>query len=109
MILAIDQGTTGTRACVVDGDGAVLGQAYLVHRQHHPRPGWGEHDPEEIWQNLQRVMEDARSLAGVELRGIALANQGETVLAWDRRDGRPLGNAIVWQDARTQPLVDQLA
>jgi glycerol kinase len=109
MILAIDQGTTGTRAVVVDGDGAVLAQSYLPHQQHHPRAGWVEHDPEEIWRNLERVMQDARVLAGVPLRGIALANQGETVLAWDRRDGRPLYNAIVWQDARSQPLVDQLA
>jgi glycerol kinase len=110
MILAIDQGTTGTRACVVDGDGQVLGQSYLPHRQHHPRPGWVEHDPEEIWRNLERVVDDARALAGApRLDGVALANQGETVLAWDRRSGRPIHHAIVWQDTRTQPLVDALA
>src|SRR5262245_35214258 len=106
MILAIDQGTTGTRACVVDADGQVLGQSYLSHRQHHPRPGWVEHDPDEIWRNLVRVVDDARVLAGSPaLAGIALTNQGETVLAWDRRDGRPVYPAIVWQDARTQAWI----
>jgi glycerol kinase len=110
MILAVDQGTTGTRACVVDGDGQVLGQSYLAHGQHHPRPGWVEHDPDEIWRNLERVVDDARVLAGSpKLDGIALANQGETVLAWDRRDGRPIHRAIVWQDGRTQAFVDDLA
>src|SRR3954453_13392482 len=109
MILAIDQGTTGTRACVVDGDGQVLGQSYLAHRQRHPRPGWVEHDPDEIWRNLEHVMDDAQALAGQPaLTGIALTNQGETVLAWDRRDGRPVYPAIVWQDARTQGQVARL-
>ncbi len=110
VVLGIDQGTTGTRACVMDSDGAMLGQAYLTHQQHHPMPGWVEHDPEEIWRNTERVMEDARALAGVSaVDAIGIANPGETVMIWDRGSGKPLYPAIVWQDLRTQVPVEIMA
>src|SRR5262245_37153877 len=93
-ILGVDQGTTGTRACLMDEAGRVQGDAYLTHRQIHPRPGWVEHDPDEIWTNTRRVIERALAAApAVRPVAIALANQGETVLLWNRSTGRPLGPA----------------
>jgi glycerol kinase len=109
-ILGIDQGTTGTRACVMDADGIVRGQAYATHRQSHPVAGWVEHDPEEIWRNTQRVMADARALAGgTRIEAIGLANPGETIMIWDRTSGVPLYPALVWQDLRTQVPVELMA
>jgi glycerol kinase len=108
-VLGIDQGTTGTRACVMDRHGHVLGQAYLTHRQLHPKPGWVEHDPDEIWRNTQKVIADARALAGVPIDAIGIANPGETIMIWDRTSGAPLYPAIVWQDLRTQLPVELLA
>ncbi|MGH7474792.1 MAG: glycerol kinase GlpK [Longimicrobiales bacterium] len=103
-ILAIDQGTTGTTCLVVGVDGAVHGRGYSEFRQHFPRPGWVEHDAEEIWSVTQRVareaVEQARSV-GARTRGIGITNQRETVVLWDRATGRPVHPAIVWQDRRT--------
>ena len=109
-VLVIDQGTTGTRAAVYVG-GRRVAYSYLEHRQIYPRPGWVEHDPEEIARNALRTAREALEKAGVEpsrLAAVGVTNQRETVVAWDRVSGRPLYNAIVWQDTRTQPIVDEL-
>lgn len=103
-ILAVDQGTTSTRALVYGADGRPLGSAARELRQHYPQPGWVEHDPEEIWQAVAVVVPEALAQADVaasELAAIGLTNQRETSILWDRRDSRPLGRALVWQDRRT--------
>lgn len=100
-VLALDQGTTGSTALVIHQDGTVRGRAYSEFRQHFPRPGWVEHDPEEIWQVTLGVARQAVEQAGETPSAIGITNQRETVIAWDRRTGRPLHNAIVWQDRRT--------
>ncbi len=102
VILAIDQGTTGTTCLVVDRDLRVAARSYEELPQRYPRPGWVEHDPEAIWAGVERAA--AGALAGVraaDVRGIGLTNQRETAVAWDRATGRPLAPAIVWQDRRT--------
>ena len=104
MILAIDQGTTGTTCLVFDGDGGIAGRAYSEFEQHFPRPGWVEHDAAEIWQAARRVAAEAIADAGItgsELDAIGIANQRETVVAWDAESGEPLHRALVWQDRRT--------
>jgi glycerol kinase len=104
MILAIDQGTTGTACLVFDGEGRVAGRAYSELEQHFPRPGWVEHDAAEIWAVTRRVAVEAIADAGIqgaELDGIGIANQRETVVAWDPATGEPLHRALVWQDRRT--------
>jgi len=104
MILAIDAGTTGVTCLVIDGELRTLGRGYREIRQFFPRPGWVEHDPEEIWACVLAGAEDAMARAGVapsDLTGIGIANQRETTLVWERRSGRPLQRAIVWQDRRT--------
>jgi glycerol kinase len=98
VILAIDQGTTGTTCLVVDDELNVHRRGYAALPQHFPRPGWVEHDPEEIWQSVLA----AASAAGLEdVDTVAIANQRETTLLWDRRSGEPVAPAIVWQDRRT--------
>jgi glycerol kinase len=104
LILAIDQGTTGTNCLVFDGEGRIAGRAYSEFRQHYPRPGWVEHDATEIWEVTRRVAAEAIADAGIEgggLSGIGITNQRETVVAWDPRTGEPVHNALVWQDRRT--------
>ena len=111
MILAIDQGTTGTTCIVFDGEGRPAGRAYSEFEQHFPRPGWVEHDAAEIWDVTRRVAREALVDAGVEgssLAGIGITNQRETVVAWDRDTGEPLHRAIVWQDRRTAERCDEL-
>ena len=101
-VLAVDQGTTGSRAIVFDRRGRVVAAAYEEFPQYFPRPGWVEHDPEEIWRSVYRTIQKA--LAGVPGRTIAavgITNQRETTVVWDRKTGRPVGNAIVWQCRRT--------
>jgi glycerol kinase len=104
MILAIDQGTTGTTCLVIDAQGRVRGRAYGEIRQHFPRPGWVEHDADEIWRVTRRVAEEAvanaRTTVG-RLAAIGITNQRETVVLWDRATGQPLHRALVWQDGRT--------
>lgn len=104
-ILAIDQGTSGTTCMVVGADGGILGRAGSEFTQHYPRPGWVEHDPEEIWTTTVRVaraaLAAAREAGPVDLRGIGITNQRETTVVWDRATGAPVHNAIVWQDRRT--------
>ncbi len=112
MILAVDQGTTGTRSMIVDGAGAPLAVAYRRHRQITPRPGWVVHDPEEIWRAVEVTARAAMRKAGIgprQIVAIGIANQGETVAAWDARTGRPVANAIVWQCARTRAMMERLA
>jgi glycerol kinase len=104
MILAIDQGTTGTTCLVVDEALRTLGRGYCEIAQHFPRPGWVEHDPEEIWASVESAAAAAVEDAGVparELSAIGITNQRETTLVWERRSGRPVHRAIVWQDRRT--------
>lgn len=100
-ILAIDQGTTGTTALVVHQDGSVLGRGYREVPQHFPRPGWVEHDPEDLFRTALEAGRDAIAQAGEHPVGIGITNQRETVVLWDRRTLVPLGRAIVWQDRRT--------
>ena len=112
MILAIDQGTTGTMCLVFDPDGRVVGRAYSEFSQHFPRPGWVEHDPAEIWKVTERVGHEALADAGIggaDLDAIGITNQRETVLAWEPGSGEPVHNAIVWQDRRTATRCEQLA
>ncbi|GAA5039600.1 glycerol kinase GlpK [Microbacterium fluvii] len=111
-VIAIDQGTTSTRAIVFDRAGRIVANAQKEHRQILPRPGWVEHDPEEIWLNVREVVGLALARAGLtrhDLAAIGITNQRETAVVWDRRTGEPVYNAIVWQDTRTQPIVDRLA
>ncbi len=111
-IAAIDQGTTSTRCILFGRDGLPAASAQKEHRQVFPRPGWVEHDPAEIWRNTQEVVAQAVNRAGAkrgDIAGVGVTNQRETVVAWDRRTGVPLCNAIVWQDTRTKPLCDALA
>jgi glycerol kinase len=104
VLLAIDQGTTGTTCLVVDRDLRTRGRGYRALRQHFPQPGFVEHDPEELWESVEAAAAAAVSDAGVapsELAAVGVTNQRETTLLWERRSGRPLGRAIVWQDRRT--------
>jgi glycerol kinase len=104
VILAIDQGTTGTTCLVVDEELRVRGRGYRELRQYFPRPGWVEHDPEEIWASALGAAEEALAAARVrpkDVRALGIANQRETVVLWDRASGRPVHRAIVWQDRRT--------
>ena len=111
MILAIDQGTTGSTCLVFDLDGAIAGRAYSEFQQHFPRPGWVEHDAGEIWEVTREVAFAAIADAGIEgsaLTGIGITNQRETVVAWDPESGEPVHRALVWQDRRTAERCDQL-
>jgi len=104
VILAIDQGTTGTTCLVVDDELCPRGRGYREFPQHYPRPGWVEHDPDELWVSVLGAAEDAVRSAGVrpsELGAIGIANQRETTVLWQRATGRPVAPAIVWQDRRT--------
>ena len=111
MILAIDQGTTGTTCIVFDEGGRSTGRAYREFQQHFPRPGWVEHDASEIWDVTCAVAREALDSAGIDgrrLSGIGITNQRETIVAWDRDTGEPLHRAIVWQDRRTARRCDEL-
>ncbi len=99
--IAIDAGTTGVRALAVDEAGQPAGWSYRELPQHFPRPGWVEHDPDEIWDAVQATLHELRSTLEVPVAAIGITNQRETVVAWDRRTGEPLHMAIVWQDRRT--------
>jgi glycerol kinase len=111
VILAIDQGTSGTTCLVFDERAEVLGRAYREFEQHFPRPGWVEHDAAEIWQVTQAVAGEALDDAGLrpgELQAVGITNQRETVCVWDPETGEPLHRAIVWQDRRTAGRCDEL-
>jgi len=111
-ILAIDQGTTSTRAMVFDHSGAVVSTGQLEHEQIFPRAGWVEHDPEEIWRNTREVIGQALSRADItrhDIAAVGITNQRETTVVWEKATGKPVYNAIVWQDTRTQAIVDRFA
>ena len=110
-IMALDLGTTGNRAILFGKDGNIVGQAYKELTQYYPQPGWVEHDPREIWADISWAMKSAVQKAQIEpsqIAAIGLTVQRETCLLWDKDTGRPLHNAIVWQDRRTAPLCNQL-
>jgi glycerol kinase len=111
MILAIDQGTTGTTCIVFDEEGRPRGRAYSEFEQYFPKPGWVEHDAAEIWDVTRKVAVGAladAAVQGSELRGIGITNQRETVVAWDPSTGEPVHRALVWQDRRTAARCDEL-
>jgi len=110
-ILALDQGTTSSRALVFDRSGTVRATAQQEFRQIFPRPGWVEHDATEIWATQSGVLHEALAKAGLgaaDIAAIGITNQRETTVLWDRATGKPLANAIVWQDRRTAPFCDEL-
>ena len=111
MLLAIDQGTTGTTCLVFDLEGEPIGRAYREFTQHFPRPGWVEHDAAEIWEVSHAVAGEALEDAGLEpgeLEAVGITNQRETVVCWDPSTGEPLHPALVWQDRRTAGRCDEL-
>lgn len=110
-ILAIDQGTSSSRALIVDSRGSVAGLGQQPFPQHFPHPGWVEHDLDDIWQSVERAIAEALRAAGItfgDLAAIGITNQRETVALWDRQTGEPVGHAIVWQDRRTAGLCTEL-
>jgi glycerol kinase len=111
-ILAIDQGTTSSRAIIFDKSGSIIASGQREHSQIFPQAGWVEHDPKEIWDNTREVIGQALSKASLtrhDIAAIGITNQRETAVVWDKKTGIPVYNAIVWQDTRTQPIVDRLA
>ncbi|MBI2407465.1 MAG: glycerol kinase GlpK [Gemmatimonadetes bacterium] len=110
-ILALDQGTTSSRAILFDRAGGVVAVAQKEFAQHFPKPGWVEHDPADIWATQLGVAAEVLQRAGVtaaDIAGIGITNQRETTVVWDRETGQPIANAIVWQDRRTAPACDAL-
>ena len=109
---ALDQGTSSTRFMIFDADARVIASHQLEHKQIFPNPGWVEHDGAEIWERTQEVMAGALEKAGIkagELAAIGITNQRETTIAWDAETGKPLHNALVWQDTRTAEFMDNLS
>jgi glycerol kinase len=109
---AIDQGTTSTRFILFNKAGRIASVAQYEHKQHFPQPAWVEHDAEEIWSMVQRTVGEGMSKAGAapsQLAAIGITNQRETVVVWDRATGRPLYNALVWQDQRGAPSCERLS
>src|SRR6202171_3360190 len=112
LIGAIDQGTTSTRFIVCDHSGRIVSPAQKEHRQIYPQPGWVEHDAEEIWQRTVEVITTAMQQAGLrpeDLAAIGITNQRETTVVWDRKTGKPVANALVWQDTRVADYVEELS
>ena len=111
-VAAIDQGTTSTRCMIFDHSGRVVAADQLEHRQIFPRAGWVEHDPEEIWSNTRQVCAGALAKADLvssEIAAVGITNQRETTVVWEKATGKPVYNAIVWQDTRTDTIVNELA
>ncbi len=111
LVLALDQGTTSSRALLFDVAGGIVGMAQREYPQHYPEPGWVEQDPRDIWQSQLGVAREVMATNGIDpeqIAAIGIANQRETTLLWDRRTGEPLHNAIVWQDRRTGAACDTL-
>ncbi|WP_431861216.1 glycerol kinase GlpK [Micrococcus terreus] len=110
-VISIDQGTTSTRAVVMGQDGQVVATAQREHRQHFPRPGWVEHDPAEIWENTRELTGLALTRARLrpaDVAAVGITNQRETTVLWDADTGRPVHRAIVWQDTRTDSMMNRL-
>mgnify|MGYP003294237134 CR=1 FL=1 len=107
-ILALDQGTTSSRAIVFAADGSVVGKAQQNFQQYYPHPGWVEHDALEIWESQRAVAAQAVKASGGSIRGIGITNQRETTILWDKATGEPVYNAIVWQCRRTADIADAL-
>ncbi|MBI3786132.1 MAG: glycerol kinase GlpK [Deltaproteobacteria bacterium] len=110
-VLAIDQGTTGTTVMIFDNNGRISGRGYSEFHQYYPKPGWVEHDAEEIWKVTLRVMAAAlrsAKLKPTDIAAIGITNQRETTVLWDKHSGKPVHRAIVWQDRRTAPVCDAL-
>jgi glycerol kinase len=110
-VLALDQGTTGSTALVVDADGTVRARGYAELPQHFPQPGWVEHEPARIWATTVRALGQAMAASGIapaEVAAVGITNQRETAILWERASGSPIGNAIVWQCRRTAALCDRL-
>jgi glycerol kinase len=110
-VLSLDQGTTGSTALVFGSDGAVAGRAYSEFKQYYPRPGWVEHDPEEIWQVSRRVLAEAIVDSGIhrgEIAAIGITNQRETTVVWDRKTGMPVHRAVVWQSRQSGEICERL-
>ncbi|QOR70087.1 glycerol kinase GlpK [Ruania alkalisoli] len=111
-VLAIDQGTTSTRAIIFNHAGEIVDSGQLEHEQIFPKAGWVEHDPMEIWRNTREVVGLALTRANItstDLAAVGITNQRETTVVWDKNTGEPVYNAIVWQDTRTQKIADELA
>ena len=111
-VAAIDQGTTSTRCMVFDRRGEVVSVDQVEHEQVLPRAGWVEHDPVEVWENTRRVVDGALSKASLgagDVTALGITNQRETAVVWERETGKPIHNAVVWQDTRTQRICDELA
>jgi glycerol kinase len=110
-VIAIDQGTTSSRAIIFDKAGSIISVGQLEHEQIFPKPGWVEHNPMEIWNNTREVIGQALSRANLtrhDIAAVGITNQRETAVVWDKNTGEPVYNAIVWQDTRTQSIVDDL-
>ena len=108
---ALDQGTTSTRFMIFDHAGLPVAIDQKEHEQIYPKPGWVEHDPMEIWARCQDVIKGALAKAGItagDLAAVGITNQRETAVVWDKRTGKPVYNAIVWQDTRTKEICDAL-
>jgi glycerol kinase len=109
---ALDQGTTSSRAMIFDHSGHVVAVSQKEHEQIYPKPGWVEHDPKEIWARCTEVLDEALQKAGAtasDIAALGITNQRETAVVWDRTTGEPIHNALVWQDTRTDKLVDELS
>ena len=110
-ILALDQGTSSSRAIVFDRQGKIRASAQKEFPQHFPKPGWVEHDPKDIWSSEASVIAEAitsMGINGLNIAGIGITNQRETTIVWDAETGEPVHNAIVWQDRRTSDYCDSL-
>src|SRR5690606_1060006 len=109
VVIAVDAGTTGVRSFALRDDGELAGYAHREAPQHFPRPGWVEHDPDDIWQaTLATLAELAGRLAGEPVAALGITYQRETTVVWDRRTGRPRHRALVWQDRRTAGRCEEL-
>ena len=111
-VAALDQGTTSTRCILFDHAGNIAGADQKEHKQIYPKPGWVEHDPLEIWERTQQVMRgalDKSGIAAADVAAVGITNQRETAVVWEKSTGKPVYNAIVWQDTRTDVLCNELA
>ena len=110
-VMALDAGTTSNRAIIFDRNSKIVGVSQKEFTQYFPKPGWVEHDAEEIWSTMVTVMKEALEQSGLvasDIAGIGITNQRETAVVWDKKTGRPIYNAIVWQSRQTAPIAEDL-